>query len=890
MAKKGDRYPKLSVRIAEGRSGHLAKCKNRELAWASFCKRLAGPPRSRESLKRYLMLPKEEQDRLKGSDGWVVGGPIENGWRCKANARYRDIITIDCDAITEHTLFEILNGFAKICRFEFVLHSTRKHTERNPRVRLFILLAEPMPADLYEPLTRILAKMIDSTLDGIDDVSFEAPQLMYWPTLCADSEYILHHNPGVPVDAHEVLESYPLDWHNFANLPYSELRSEARRKADKSENPLGKKGIIGAFCRAYDVETAIAEFLPGVYIPGDNSSGETRYTFAEGSVANGAIVYDDGLFLYSHNHTDPIGHQNVNAFDLVRIHKFGHEDEGKPNDTPVSKLPSFKAMKEWCQEQPSVTAQLVEERYDLAAMFDDLPDGERQAEVADEEDDVDDKVADLLGKVVVSDVPDQRRRKKPKKPKKGWAARELELDAQGQIKQTLYNAATLIANDPRLWGVIGYNAFSGKITARRSILSNLSAVPPIYVDDEENGAPWEDLFDYSVRCVLEAPAGAGKAGWSYKTSDRDVKQAIRLVSERWSFHPIKEYYESLTWDGEQRVERLWIDYLGLPDTPYARETARLFMIACVARIYCPGHKWDHVPIISGPQGIRKSSFLKYLFGDGWAGELTVEMASSKDSVEQMLGKQCLELPELDNMRRSEVTRVKSFITLTVDRVRLSYDARMKEFARQCVFVGTSNEDEYLMDRTGNRRFWPLPSAVDMIDTDRLANNRDQLWAEAYRLWREMCREYDWRRLPLMLKGKALREAERLQDMALEEDSTEATSATIEAWLDTPVPLSKLYPSDDPADDFDEENDPLALRVRTCPREAYCEALGFSLSEITRNKALETSAGFALATVKAWRKTGNRHRFPLYGRARLHVRRDATAKELAQGYRIVESDV
>lgn len=131
-----------------------------------------------------------------------------------------------------------------------------------------------------------------------------------------------------------------------------------KRDADRQGNPLEKKGPLGAFCRTYSITEAIAKFLPDVYTP---TAKEDRYTYAAGSTAAGLVVYDGDVFAYSNHSTDPAGGRLCNAFDLVRIHKFGHLDEGK-EDIAVSQLPSQKAMYAFANEDPGVSLTLASDR------------------------------------------------------------------------------------------------------------------------------------------------------------------------------------------------------------------------------------------------------------------------------------------------------------------------------------------------------------------------------------------------------------------------------------------------------------------------------------------------------------------------------------------------
>ena len=885
------------VRIAEGRATSLGKAKNRTLGWGELGDTLSTPTRTKESFKAFLKLPKDEQDRLKATNGWILGGPISGDRRRKVAIRERDLLTFDCDAISPKVLRSLLNGKNPICDFEFYLHTTRKHQEDAPRVRLFFLLAEPVPADHYVPLSRITASEIDPSMEGVDKVSFRVAQMMFLPTASRDSEFIFHHNQGDLLDPMEMLESWPHDWRDYASLPHAESESKLRKTAAKAENPEDKRGVVGAFCRAYDVEAAIEEFLPDIYLPGDTpAGGKPRYSYALGSTTNGVVVEDDGLFIYSHHGTDPCGDRLCNAFDMVRLHLFGDEDEGKDDDTPVRDLPSFKAMVGFAKEQKAVRKQIVADRVDMAAMFSDLDDDDvarEDLEDLDGGDTVDDEIADLLRpKGGGGHLPQLNSRRHPKKPKKTWPQDELEVTPDGFIKPTVHNIGTIISNDYRTWGVIGRNLFSQKIMARRTLKSKkLPLVTPVEVDDPQNGLEWSDIHDVSVRAILEAPAGDGNSGWGILGSDRNIRDAVLLVAQRWSFHPVKEWLEGLTWDGKRRLDRLWIDYLGTPDEPYYRQTARLFLIAAIARIYRPGHKWDFAPILSGRQGIRKSSFVKALFGRGWSAELTAQIASNKDAVEQMLGIWALELPELANIRKSEAEDVKMFLTLEFDRVRLAYDRRMSTFYRQCVFVGTTNAKEYLKDPTGNRRFWPIPvnERITTIDTDKLIREREQIFAEAFHVYLEMCRnsEGGYKALPLHLTGEALETAMTLQDAAREESPEEGQAATILEWLDRPVPVSTLEHGAQAVEFAPDEDEPWAVRTQTCLTQVYCEALGGDLRSYASNRTLAHNIGLALQRVPGWRYSGRRSRIAGYGLQRIWEREDRTAEERIAGYRLVE---
>jgi hypothetical protein len=887
------KYKTQIIGIAEGRAISLGKAKNRRLSWEGFGKELKTPVKTNERQSAFLKLPKEEQDKLKAVPGWFLGAAVEEGRRKRSQIKSRSLITLDCDEISPALLESIRSGKNAICRFEFYAHTTRKHRPSNPRLRIYLLPTADFASEKYDAVSRILAELIDPSLDSVDDVSFRSAQMMFKPSVSKDQEYLAWHNDGVTVDVDDILDSFRLDWRDYRNLPYSESRGQRRKTHDKAENPLEKRGVVGAFCRAYSVEEAMEAFIPDVYLPGDTSGSKPRYSYSEGTTSNGVVVEDDGLFIYSHHGSDPCGETLCNAFDMVRIHRFDAQDDKKKEGQSPKDWPSFKAMIELVSDDTKVKAELLAERVDVDEMFDDIsdPDDDDAAQElrADGATDVDDEIADLLAPSRDRALPDLSRHRRPPKPIKGWPQRELELDQNGRIKTTIPNLATIITNDPRLWGGLGRNEFTNKVTIRRPLKTKLTVVPSIEVEDTVNGEDLTDVHDVSIKAILESESGRGKAGWGLSVARGDVADAILLVAQRWRFHPVQEYYNRITWDGKKRISRIPQDILGTDDHPYYVDAITLTLVATVARVFNPGHKWDHAPILSGEQGIRKSSFLKALYGDAWSGELTAHMASNKDSVEQMLGKLCLELPELATMRRSESEDVKAFMTFTEDRVRLAYDRRMSNFKRQCVFWGTTNANEYLKDPTGNRRFWPIAVTVSMIDTDWIVKNRDQLWAEAVHIWKTMAREAgDYRKIKLALSGRSLLEAQRLQDLAREEDSTENTATMISAWADQTMPLSHfLSDTPDSLQDLSSfDGEPMVRRTVMSARQVAVEVLGVSLDRLAMNRSLDSTVGHALMTLDTWKRIGSRRVMEPYGHVRPHIRIAATAQEILLGYQVV----
>jgi len=217
-------------------------------------------------------------------------------------------------------------------------------------------------------------------------------------------------------------------------------------------------------------------------------------------------------------------------------------------------------------------------------------------------------------------------------------------------------------------------------------------------------------------------------------------QAAQTVAKDRAFHPIRSYLGSIRWDGVERLDSWPSTYLGVEDTAYVRAVGARWLISAVARIYQPGVKADCRLILEGPQGTRKSTALKTLAGSHFTDELAD--LGSKDSALQTRGVWIIELSELDTLSRSEVSRIKAFMSRTTDRFRPPYGKRLMESPRQCVFAGTVNHSSYLRDDTGGPRFWPV--ACGSINIDRLARDRDQFWARR-RHDLKRARSGDWER-------------------------------------------------------------------------------------------------------------------------------------------------
>ena len=282
--------------------------------------RLETPIRTAETTALYHKMKKGEKDAVKDKGGFFAG-KLKGTRRRKADVVSRSMITLDCDRLSS----EFFEDFERSHAYFAIVYTTHTHLPESPRARVLFPLSRDVNPDEYNAIARYLAAEIG--MEMVDPCSFEINQLMYWPTCCADGEYICRRYDGDWLDPETFLAGHP-GWEDCANLPTSPAEDEEKnRRAKTQEDPLAKKGIVGAFCRAYSIEAAIETFLSGVYAPTDMDG---RYDYIPGEGTAGVVIYD-GKFAYSHHATDPAGGKLLNAFDLVRVHKYGDENPKNPS-------------------------------------------------------------------------------------------------------------------------------------------------------------------------------------------------------------------------------------------------------------------------------------------------------------------------------------------------------------------------------------------------------------------------------------------------------------------------------------------------------------------------------------------------------------------------------
>lgn len=659
------------IEISVGGSRTATEWDGCSITWADFTDDLQNAMQNNcgtETHAEYMALSKGKQADLKDVGGFV-GGTLRGGSRKRGYCTGRSLITLDmdnCEPGSTAKWVQVIRDMGTAA-----VYSTRKHDPEHPRLRAIFPTDRGIQPEEYQPCARMLAQMLDPTMKVFDPTTFETERLMYWPSRSADSQWICEATEdGSRISVDDLLWLYA-DWHDVRQWPACPAET-VKLPGGKQADPTAKQGVVGAFCRTYDVPAAIEKFLPGVYV----NAGAGRLTYAAGSTTAGAVLYDNDTFIYSHHSTDPASGKLLNAWDLVRIHKFGDLDADAAPGTPTASLPSWQQMRALAESDGPTAALLRQEAVDHAMEgFEPLP-----------EEDAD---------------PDK------------WQEK-LDRTQKGALASTIQNAWIILEHDPALKGRIWNDTFSERLRCKG----------PFPWSDKTQERDWSDEDDAGVRWYLETIYhfnGVNKAA-----------DAVALTGGHHAKDPVREYLTSLVWDGTERLDTLFIDYLGAEDSSYTRAVTRKMFVAAVARCFHPGCKFDQICILSGRQGIGKSLLLSRM-GREWFND-SITSFDGKDARENLRGVWIVELGEMTAFSRSESEAAKQFLSQTEDRYRAAYGRRTVQYPRRCVFFGTSNSSDFLRDATGNRRYWPIDCSFErrtrVVHDDLTPAEVDQLWAEA----------------------------------------------------------------------------------------------------------------------------------------------------------------
>lgn len=384
------------------------------------------------------------------------------------------------------------------------------------------------------------------------------------------------------------------------------------------------------------------------------------------------------------------------------------------------------------------------------------------------------------------------------------------------VKQFVHNFEIVMDKDDRFAGKIRFNEFA----------QQLYLCGNVPWEKEDNCRAWSSHDDSALFSLIQADYGL--------KSRQDFADALKNVSMRNKFHPVRELLDSLTWDGKEHIRSLLPECLGAEDSDYTYQVMRLWMLGAVSRVYKPGSKFDYTIILQGSQGIGKSTFLKLMaLDDSWFND-SLDSLDSDKAVQSLTGSWIIELAELKSLARTAggVESVKRFLTATQDKYRIPYERRADTFYRQCVFAGTTNKDDFLQDETGNRRFLIVQTGVkkpskslfvpEIMDAIKLA------WAEAVHIWKN-------EKPQLILPEAYMQEAKELQEANMADDGKRGI---IQEYLEG--------------------------KTQVCDREIWEKALGENVSP---RKYQITEINDIIAKVPGWKKLKSPRNFEGYGKQR-----------------------
>ncbi|MHB1651651.1 MAG: virulence-associated E family protein [Desulfitobacteriaceae bacterium] len=672
--------------------------------------------RTSETMAQYDKMNNIARGKLKDGPAFV-GGLVRGGRRKKENVDTRSLITLDVDHVVDDFLFSaelVLGGTA------YVIYSTHSHRPEKPKYRLLVPVDRAMSPDEYAAVSRKLSEQIG--MEYFDKTTFDVHRLMYLPSCSKDAKPMLEVYEGDPLNVDGMLAEYD-DWRDPLQWPRHAGDKAQRQTSKRMEDPKAKLGVVGAFCRCYSISEAIDTFLPDTYEAVDDSL--TRYTHVGSSSFGGLVVYDEDTFAYSHHESDPCSGQEVNAFDMVRLHKFGKLDDRASEKTNIDKLPSHTAMVAFATQDGKV------KRERLSELSDDFEGTEAEE-------------------------------KEEKHGAVDWIDQLKMNTKSGFPLSTSRNVEVIMSNG--VWdGVLAYDAFGNTEVIRKAL-------------------PWRDrerqCEDYEPWLGADDKRLQHWFGKKYEIKSGNIIQnAFTEVAHVNRFHPIIEYLEAQKWDGVPRIDRLFIDYLGANDSDYVKEVTRKMFIAAVKRLYEPGCKFDYMLVLVGPQGAGKSTIVQ-MMARNWFSD-SLKTFDSKDAGEHLQSAWIFEFGELAGMTKTEVDEIKQFITKRSDKYRVAYDRVITDFPRKCVFFGTTNNWNFLKDPTGNRRFWPV-----VVDPDKRSKNifTDLTEYEIGQIWAEVLQAFRRGEL-LTLSPEIEQQASRIQGLHMEDDPR---VGLIQEWLETPI--------------------------------------------------------------------------------------------------------
>lgn len=703
--------------FATARNGRTKRWKHRELSFTEVQKYLLKERILETTVKEYEAMDADGKATLKNGNPSFIGGFFE-GRRTSVTIENRSIIALDID---KPFPIDFKDFMASNSEYPYHIYESVSSTPKHRKYRLLFFLNEDLNADHYEPVARRIAQNLN-IIDYVDHTCYRKTQIMYAPVYLSgmvDPVNQFVGNTKEPnISTNELLASFAHDINDVAFWD-SAVGEGALRQQNRMtlSDPREKNGLIGIFCRYVgDVQTAIEQYgLPY------KRETETRYSFTGGSSRQGFVIYDEGQWGYSNHESDPAseGGHDLNAFDLVRIHLYGHLDR-KPTYADPTKAPSFKALNAFLMEDEGFRSTLDESRVGKA--FDRI---NQNFSIDDDFSDVLDGVPEVKkNRIIVNGKSIRYDPATDKKLLNKLRRFEAKLDKSkdsGIPLSSKTNAYNAIREHPLLKGRILFDTFT-----RRMVFAGKR---PWRVTE---GEAWNENDTFMLSTFLESH--------DLSLPNETVKQAsIQIAQEEEnSYNSLAHYFkhELPAWDGRKRVETIFTDAFDADNSVVNKMIARKFFLAGLERALSDGpSEVKAIPVLQGPQSCGKSSFWRLLACKReWFNDSKIDIGN-KDGLSILGGSFIIEFAEFASIKKADRDEVKQFLSGSVDKYRPPYGMTERSFVRHNIFVGSVNDEEFLTDPTGNTRYKVVHCPGDFTGAKRVydlltPDYVQQLWAEA----------------------------------------------------------------------------------------------------------------------------------------------------------------
>lgn len=684
---------------------------NQKVSFEAFIKLFSKTERTKETSEEYQEWKKHGDERaLKCKDkGCFIAGISSENKRKAQNIISRNMVTLDLDNCPTNIL-DIIEDFSKELKKAFFVYSTHSHTKAKPRLRVIFPLNRDVSPEEYVAIAFQLGQKIG--MDFLDATTFQVARVMYAPTTSLDGDFYskTYNMFDEYVEPDDLLEEY-FDYKDISQFqrPFYFEGKKAQRisRGVMANSTKTKYAMVNNFNLTYSIKEAIDTFLPDIY----TRESDDRYSYALGESKNGLNILNS-QYAFSFHGSDPAQGKLLNAFDIVRIHKFGNMDNADDfGRTKENNLGSFKEMCSWIRTSlPNVMAN------DIRTI----------------------ESKKTLEKQIISSTPGLEIKEEKKEEISNNLALIDELfkdEKSGTIKKVAWNIYLIVEKDYRLKDLFFWDTIKHSVCFTRA---------PFWNSDIKKGDEVRDIDFSHIRKIICSPP-------YFLSNEKVSEDAVRTSAFKKRINYPKQFLSELPlWDGKERIETIFCELFGVQDCAFVREASKKWFTALVARIMRPGIKFDSAIALLGAVGIGKSTWGKSLIAVEWNGEMkdidlakhyfsdkALDLRNERDTIDALRGNCVVELAEFDRyFTKYDKATLKSFLTNTVDKFIPRFGHGTEDVPRSFVYLATSNSMNPIKDPEDERRFWPFYCGLKKNEI-RIFNKkywnkdiRDQVLAEA----------------------------------------------------------------------------------------------------------------------------------------------------------------